>query len=86
MSNAIRFTEMSTGKREIQVTLSVAPTPPTDDTCTPPSEFQRLQTSDDSPLVYLYMSIKDSGPGLQQEDLALLFQRYVFLSESLACS
>lgn len=83
MSNAIRFTDMSTVLREIKVTLEIALDPPTDETCLPPPLSLRRLTSDLSPEsesgseppVYIYVSVQDSGPGLQKEDLALLFQR-----------
>jgi signal transduction histidine kinase len=76
MSNAIRFTDMSTGTREIEVTLSAALTPPADESCLPPPlQGQSERPHESGSTVYIYMSVKDSGPGLQQEDLALLFQR-----------
>ncbi|KAG8690757.1 hypothetical protein FRC11_009316 [Ceratobasidium sp. 423] len=83
MSNAIRFTDMSTGLREIKVALELSLDPPLDESCAPPpphggrplpngsSEFE----SGDMP-IFIYVSVKDSGPGLHKEDLALLFQRF----------
>ncbi|CAE6495191.1 unnamed protein product [Rhizoctonia solani] len=84
MSNAIRFTDMSTGLREIKVALELSLDAPSDESCAPPplhggrpllnssSEFE----SGDIP-IFIYVSVKDSGPGLHKEDLALLFQRQV---------
>lgn len=82
MSNAIRFTDMSTGLREIKVMLEIALDPPTDESCMHPPLVVRPLGSDRSaesessePPVYVYVSVQDSGPGLEKEDLALLFQR-----------
>ncbi|KAG8743481.1 hypothetical protein FRC10_011954 [Ceratobasidium sp. 414] len=82
MSNAIRFTDMSTDVREIRVSLELALEPPSDETCAPPQLVPgRLSESGDMP-VYIYVSVRDSGPGLQKEDLALLFQRWQLGSDS----
>ncbi|KAG9121848.1 hypothetical protein FRC07_002026, partial [Ceratobasidium sp. 392] len=82
MSNAIRFTDMSTSQREIDVSLEVALDPPIDDSCAPPPTLPGRGRHNRSPdpdpnsvPIYIYVSVKDSGPGLQKEDLALLFQR-----------
>ena len=77
MSNAIRFTEMGDAVRAIKVSLEVAREPPADESCEPPLVPNLplpWSTSSEEP-VYLYMSFQDSGPGLEQEDLNLLFQR-----------
>lgn len=83
MSNAIRFTDMSTGLREIKVCLELALEPPPDDTCAPPQlvpgRLPRARSPASEPgdaSAYIYVSVQDSGPGLQKEDLALLFQRF----------
>ncbi|KAF8761295.1 His Kinase A (phosphoacceptor) domain [Rhizoctonia solani] len=83
MSNAIRFTDMSTGSRHIKVALELSLDPPSDESCAPPplrtgrslSHSSMDFESNDLP-VYVYVSVQDSGPGLQKEDLALLFQRF----------
>jgi len=83
MSNAIRFVDMSTDLREIKVFLEMSPDPPMDESCVPPPLPSSRPTVQQSPesesgesSVYIYVSIQDSGPGLQKEDLALLFQRF----------
>ncbi|KAG8680672.1 hypothetical protein FRC08_016113, partial [Ceratobasidium sp. 394] len=83
MSNAIRFTDMSTDVREIQVSLELALEPPSDETCAPPQLISgrpppiRSSGSESGEIpAYIYVSVRDSGPGLQKEDLALLFQRF----------
>ncbi|KAF8603915.1 hypothetical protein BDV93DRAFT_523067 [Ceratobasidium sp. AG-I] len=84
MSNAIRFTDMSTELREIKVSLELALEPPADDTCAPPPLVPGRMAVLGSPMsesggdnsAYIYVSVQDSGPGLQKEDLALLFQRF----------
>ncbi|KEP52551.1 putative multi-sensor signal transduction histidine kinase [Rhizoctonia solani 123E] len=83
MSNAIRFTDMSTGLREIKVSLELSPDPPSGESCAlpplrPGHNLRALSPVAESgdPVVYIYMSVQDSGPGLQKEDLALLFQRF----------
>lgn len=83
MSNAIRFTDMSTDLREIKVSLELTLEPPSDDTCAPPPLMPGRMSVLGSPMsesgadasAYIYVSVQDSGPGLQKEDLALLFQR-----------
>lgn len=77
MSNAIRFTEMSTNARTIKVSLDIAREPPVNESCEPPPVPTYILPGLDSgeEPVYLYMSFQDSGPGLQKEDLSLLFQR-----------
>ncbi|CAE7175104.1 unnamed protein product [Rhizoctonia solani] len=80
MSNAIRFTDTSTGLREIKVWLDLSFDPPSDDSCAIPpllpKRMVRRKSGWDELDVYIYVSVQDSGPGLQKEDLALLFQRF----------
>ncbi|CAE6519532.1 unnamed protein product [Rhizoctonia solani] len=80
MSNAIRFTDTSTGLREIKVSLELSLDPPSDDSCAIPplipKRVTRRKSGSEEVDVYIYVSVQDSGPGLQKEDLALLFQRF----------
>ncbi|CAE6344693.1 unnamed protein product [Rhizoctonia solani] len=80
MSNAIRFTDTSTGLREIKVSLELSFDPPLDDSCAVPpllpKRLVRRKSGSEELDVYIYVSVQDSGPGLQKEDLALLFQRF----------
>ncbi|CAE6469443.1 unnamed protein product [Rhizoctonia solani] len=84
ISNAIHFTDMSSGVREILVKLELSPDPPQDGSCAlPPLRgaanpfFDRSPKSNcDNIPVYVYVSVHDSGPGLLKEDLDLLFQRF----------
>ncbi|KAH7327637.1 hypothetical protein B0J17DRAFT_680426 [Rhizoctonia solani] len=80
MSNAIRFTDTSTGLREIKVSLELSLDPPSDDSCAVPplipKRVTRRKSGSEEVDVYIYVSVQDSGPGLQKEDLALLFQRF----------
>ncbi|KAI0035068.1 hypothetical protein K488DRAFT_44039 [Vararia minispora EC-137] len=76
LSNGIKFTDTSSGKRDILVTINASRTaPPSTAPCLPP-------LGPESPLlelpatVYLYCSVRDSGPGLRPDDLALLFRRF----------
>jgi signal transduction histidine kinase len=62
-------------KREIRVDVAVSFTPPERDSCMPPLN-DKMPLNPASP-IYLYLSVKDSGPGLKPEDLHLLFKRPV---------
>ncbi|KAG9122882.1 hypothetical protein FRC07_000555 [Ceratobasidium sp. 392] len=75
MSNAIRFTEMNTRKREIKVFVDVSSDPPVEESCLPPPiATQPRPLTDELQAIYIYMSVQDSGPGLQKEDLDLFQQ------------
>jgi len=74
LSNAIKFADTSVNKREIQVTVDVSFRPPKEGTCLPPKE-DRIPDNPAAPL-YLYVAVKDSGPGLKPDDLTVLFQRF----------
>ncbi|KAI0320178.1 hypothetical protein OF83DRAFT_1281345 [Amylostereum chailletii] len=77
LSNGIKFTDTSSTRREILVTLEVSRNVPLEDgLCLPLLEVKPRIDPMVSVPVYIYVSVKDSGPGLQPEDLALLFRRF----------
>ncbi|KAG8820403.1 hypothetical protein FRC17_010162, partial [Serendipita sp. 399] len=78
LSNAIKFSQISP-KKLINIDVEVSQNPPTDGTCRYPSE--RAISEDPIPEgervpIHVYVSVQDSGPGLQPKDLELLFQRF----------
>lgn len=83
ISNAIRFTSASTGRRDITVTYEVSLHPPDIGDLKPPvvvagvngSTFTTTVTAEDTP-VYLYVSVRDTGPGMSPNEKAVLFQRF----------
>lgn len=78
LSNAIKFTDMSMDKRDILIETEVALQPPTDGSCAPPmvtAPYPGYQPPPNTP-IYIFVSVTDSGPGLQPEDLTLLFKRF----------
>ncbi|KAL5490593.1 hypothetical protein ACEPAI_5427 [Sanghuangporus weigelae] len=84
LSNAIKFTDTSNDKRDISITVEVsrrAPGP--DEPCVPPREPLGITSEDDRPIdghtstnIFIFVSVRDSGPGLNPDDLALLFKRF----------
>jgi signal transduction histidine kinase len=76
LSNGIKFTDTSSGKRDILVTINVSRrAPPEDAPCLPPDGPEERLSELPAP-VYLYCTVRDSGPGLRPDDLALLFRRF----------
>ncbi|GJJ11735.1 hypothetical protein Clacol_005973 [Clathrus columnatus] len=74
LSNAIKFVDTSVDRREISVSVDVSFNPPQEGSCLPPLEDQI--PDDPAAPIYLYIAVKDSGPGLHPDDLALLFKRF----------
>ncbi|KAF8576294.1 hypothetical protein K439DRAFT_1640612 [Ramaria rubella] len=74
LSNAIKFADTSVDKREIEVNVEVSFGPPDQGNCLPPSEDEA--PDDPAAPIYLYVAVKDSGPGLKPDDLTLLFKRF----------
>ncbi|KAG8943092.1 hypothetical protein FRC00_011364, partial [Tulasnella sp. 408] len=82
MSNAIKFTDIAPiQNRRIVVYLDVSPDPPQANKCIAPplpanagESAERVRTS--GTLIYVYVAVRDSGPGLKPGDLSLLFQRF----------
>lgn len=77
LSNGIRFTSNSSIRR-IELRFDVSFDPPTDGTCVmpglpdPPAPGQLKDDMD----VYLYVAVRDTGPGLTDKELDMLFQRF----------
>lgn len=78
LSNAIKFTDTSVGKRDITATLFASRhAPPNGEPCVPPTEPEIPFSPTELPAdIYLYCAVRDSGPGLRPDDLALLFRRF----------
>ncbi|WWC64291.1 uncharacterized protein I303_106901 [Kwoniella dejecticola CBS 10117] len=76
ITNAIRFTATST-TRIITVKYEIGLVPPSDDTCEPSTQQTEvsLPLKEDTP-VWLFIAIKDTGPGLGPAEQANLFQRF----------
>lgn len=77
VSNAIRFTA-SSHSRLISVTYNVSSTKPEPDTCGLPNDHDEANPSHlaiGSP-VWLFVSVKDTGPGLSPKELKRLFLRF----------
>ncbi|KAF8312813.1 hypothetical protein DL93DRAFT_2228831 [Clavulina sp. PMI_390] len=86
LSNAIKFTDISPqSTREIYVQVQVSSKPPLPNSALPSStsidDAPRPGEEHDGP-IFIFVSVKDSGPGLKPEDLALLFQRFAQGSNS----
>ncbi|KAG8830151.1 hypothetical protein FRC17_005343 [Serendipita sp. 399] len=78
LSNAIKFSQASVAKT-IDIMVDVSRGPPQDESCKPPVDMNEdLVRVNDGEMVdiYVYMSVHDSGPGLQPRDLERLFQRF----------
>ncbi|KAG8977127.1 hypothetical protein FRB90_008899, partial [Tulasnella sp. 427] len=82
MSNAIKFTDIAPiGERRITVCLEVSMEPPQINKCISPilpPNVEGLAQKAAAPgtPIYVYVAVKDSGPGLKPGDLSLLFQRF----------
>ncbi|KAL1672325.1 hypothetical protein EV122DRAFT_271710 [Schizophyllum commune] len=82
VSNAIKFTDTSTDKRDIKVEVEVSLHPPDGEESaiypkaeTPNGLLSAAKLEPGTP-IYIYVSVTDSGPGLQPEDLTILFRRF----------
>lgn len=77
ISNAIRFTA-SSDVRRITVRYEVSFVPPAEDTCALPGSIGLplvVPAPEDTP-IWLFVSVRDTGPGLGPKELALLFKRF----------
>lgn len=76
LSNAIKFTDTSDGAREIHINVETSFVAPDEGSTLPPVHVPTvLSQSSIAVPVYIFVSVKDSGPGLKPGDLALLFKR-----------
>ena len=74
---AIRFTA-SSDVRRITVKYDVSFLPPVDDGCELPSPMSLpkvLPAAEDTP-IWLFVAVRDTGPGLGPKELAMLFKRF----------
>ena len=67
--------DTSVDRREIRIDVDASFSAPKEGTCLPPDEDQ-IPENPAAP-IYLYLAVKDSGPGLKPDDLNLLFKRYL---------
>ncbi|KAL7419627.1 hypothetical protein Q5752_005540 [Cryptotrichosporon argae] len=90
ISNAIRFTA-SSDRRQITVRFDLSFVPPHDNSCALPDDGDDIAASalglglgeqqqpvpppEDTP-VWLFVSVRDTGPGLGPKELGVLFQRF----------
>lgn len=79
---AIKFTDIApVPDRRIMVYLEVSLEPPQANKCIAPPLPQNLDEAKEKlkipgTLIYVYVAVQDSGPGLKPGDLTLLFQRF----------
>ncbi|KAG8934381.1 hypothetical protein FRC01_003338 [Tulasnella sp. 417] len=79
---SIKFTDIAPiSDRRIEVELEVSPDPPQANKCTAPAlpanaEVVMEKVKSPGTLIYIYIAVRDSGPGLKPGDLPLLFQRF----------
>lgn len=79
---AIKFTDIAPiDDRRIVVYLEASPNPPDAGRTIAPALIQTVEEAKDKlkvpgALIYVYVAVQDSGPGLKPGDLALLFQRF----------
>ncbi|CAE6473009.1 unnamed protein product [Rhizoctonia solani] len=75
-SNAIRFTDLVQGERQIVITVDVSPSAPFEGSACVPPELPPSAGITDSRRLFVYVSVADSGPGVHPDDVALLFKRF----------
>ncbi|KAJ9104138.1 hypothetical protein QFC19_004122 [Naganishia cerealis] len=73
MTNAIKFTGSSDVKK-IWLDIDISPYAPSDNTCLRPT--QQWTSEDAGNDLYIYVSVKDTGPGLTEASLHKLFKRF----------
>ena len=78
ISNAIKFTATSKVRR-ITLAIDLSLVPPSEGECTPPVVTSGMLPSSaisEGTLIWLFVSVRDTGPGLSVTERALLFQRF----------
>ncbi|CAE6471953.1 unnamed protein product [Rhizoctonia solani] len=75
-SNAIRFTDLVQGERQIVITVDVSPSAPIEGSACVPPKLSPSAGIIDSRRLFVYVSVADSGPGVHPDDVALLFKRF----------
>nr|XP_019006639.1 uncharacterized protein I203_00231 [Kwoniella mangroviensis CBS 8507]OCF70100.1 hypothetical protein I203_00231 [Kwoniella mangroviensis CBS 8507] len=75
LSNAIRFTAMSSIRR-ITLKYDVSFDPPVNDACVMPGQPKLPKRMLDDQPIYLYFAVTDTGPGMTESELEMLFQRF----------
>lgn len=83
INNAVKFTK-NEESRQITVTLEACDARPTSEQCgvvfAPSTRRKSIQSSsmmeDGSDAIFIYLAIKDTGPGIMQHELDSLFQRF----------
>lgn len=81
VSNAIRFTANSTTRR-IVVSYDLSVVPPEDGTCEVPADYGQAGDLAPGTPIWLFVSVKDTGPGLTEHERNILFQRFTRESNS----
>jgi signal transduction histidine kinase len=74
----ITYTDLRVDVRRITVQYDVSFVPPEEDTCALPADIgvpAQVPVAEDTPL-WLFVSVKDTGPGLKPNELAILFKRF----------
>ncbi|WVR09483.1 hypothetical protein IAU60_006551 [Kwoniella sp. DSM 27419] len=75
LTNGIRFTSNSP-VRKIELQYDISFTPPDESTCAPPRERTKPSAIKEGQSIYLYIAVKDTGPGLTASELDMLFRRF----------
>lgn len=75
VSNAIRFTANSATRR-IVVSYDLSTIPPEEGTCEVPTARALPAAVVDGTPLWLFVGVKDTGPGLTEHERNILFQRF----------
>lgn len=72
--NALKWTA-GADNRKVSISMALCPEMPPGETCEMPNVPLPSDIQDGDPL-YLYVAVRDSGPGLSKDDLNLMFKRF----------